>query len=246
MTTTWFGNTTVDGTTAIGANYVQGMVFPAPATGNISAGRAPLAGGSGSNPKAKMLIYAQSAANPGALLGASDELVITAGSAMSLRTFTFSTPVAVTSGTNYYLTIFMGVNYCDVQYNSVTANTLIYVTATYPTAPNPFGTPTSTSGTFYIEAGIDVAAQPRPVRINTSQGWVDIADATSFVSGAGAPTAAVGATGAIYLDTATGRVYGPKAAGAWPSTSLGKLLLPGNTYTDVMAHYSNYAALLAG
>jgi hypothetical protein len=70
--------------------------------------------------------------------------------------------------------------------------------------------------------------------------------AATFVSGVGPPTAAVGVDGAIYLDTSSGRMYGPKAAGAWPATSLGKLLLPGNTYTDVMAHYSNYAALLAG
>jgi hypothetical protein len=70
--------------------------------------------------------------------------------------------------------------------------------------------------------------------------------ATTFISGTGAPTSGVGSDGAIYLDTATGRFYGPKASGAWPSTSFGRLLMPGNTYTDVAASYTDYARLLAG
>ena len=39
----------------------------------------------------------------------------------------------------------------------------------------------------------------------------------TFISGAGAPTAGTGIDGAFYLDTATGRLYGPKSAGAWPA-----------------------------
>jgi len=83
------------------------------------------------------------------------------------------------------------------------------------TATNSAGSNTLTR-TGYVT----VSDQPRPIRINTSQGWRDIADDTSFVSGSGTPTAAVGATGAIYLNTATGLHYGPKAAGAWPGTAL--------------------------
>jgi PKD repeat protein len=82
---------------------------------------------------------------------------------------------------------------------------------------------------------VTVSDQPRPIRINTSQGWADIGDATSFVSGTGAPTVAVGATGAIYLDTTSHRLYGPKAAGAWPSTPLG-VLVP--DYTGVTNGWS--------
>jgi hypothetical protein len=109
-----------------------------------------------------------------------------------------------------------------------------------------------TSGRVLLEDGTSGLlletsfVEPRPVRINTSQGWVDIANATGFVSGIGAPTAAVGATGAMYLDTASGRMYGPKAAGAWPAAVFGRVLIPGNTYNDVKAAYANYAALLAG
>ena len=78
------------------------------------------------------------------------------------------------------------------------------------------------------------------------QGPQGASGAATFLSGTGAPTAGVGVDGAIYLDTASGKLYGPKAAGAWPAAPLGRLLLPGNTYTDVAAKYGNYAALKAG
>ena len=78
------------------------------------------------------------------------------------------------------------------------------------------------------------------------QGPAGPSGASTFLSGTGAPSAAVGVDGAIYLDTASGQLWGPKAAGAWPPASIGRLLLPGNTYTDVRARYNNYAALVAG
>jgi hypothetical protein len=62
--------------------------------------------------------------------------------------------------------------------------------------------------------------QPRPTRLLSSQGWVDIGNDSSFVAGAGVPTVAQGASGAIYLDTVAGRLYGPKAAGVWPGSAL--------------------------
>lgn len=40
------------------------------------------------------------------------------------------------------------------------------------------------------------------------------------LSGTGAPQAYVGADGDYFLDAATGRLYGPKVAGAWPTASL--------------------------
>lgn len=82
-------------------------------------------------------------------------------------------------------------------------------------ATNATGTNTKTRTAYVVASDV-----PRPVRINTTQGWVDIGDSTSFVSGTGAPTAAVGANGAVYLDVATGRLYGPKAANVWPGTPI--------------------------
>ena len=78
------------------------------------------------------------------------------------------------------------------------------------------------------------------------QGPQGVSGASTFVSGTGAPTAGVGIDGSIYLDTASRRFWGPKAAGAWPAAPFGRLLIPGNTYADVAASYGNYAALQAG
>jgi hypothetical protein len=52
----------------------------------------------------------------------------------------------------------------------------------------------------------------------------------TFATGSGAPTAGVGADGGVYLDYVSGRFYGPKAAGAWPSTPLGVLVQDATTY----------------
>lgn len=57
--------------------------------------------------------------------------------------------------------------------------------------------------------------------------------ASTFVSGAGAPTAGVGVDGAIYLDTVNGRMYGPKAAGAWPGLPIGILVRDATTYDQL-------------
>ena len=57
--------------------------------------------------------------------------------------------------------------------------------------------------------------------------------ASTFVSGTGAPSAGTGVDGSIYLDTATGRMWGPKAAGAWPGAAFGRLLELAPTYADV-------------
>jgi collagen type VII alpha len=46
-------------------------------------------------------------------------------------------------------------------------------------------------------------------------------DGASVVSGTGAPTAAAGKDGDIYIDLATGNVYAPKAGGAWPPQPTG-------------------------
>lgn len=40
----------------------------------------------------------------------------------------------------------------------------------------------------------------------------------AVLNGAGAPTAGIGVNGDFYIDTTNTRLYGPKAAGAWPGT----------------------------
>jgi hypothetical protein len=65
------------------------------------------------------------------------------------------------------------------------------------------------------------------------QGPAGPSGASTFVAGSGVPTAAVGVDGAVYLDVANGRMYGPKAAGAWPGTPLGILVRDATTYDQL-------------
>jgi PKD repeat protein len=142
------------------------------------------------------------------------------------------TPVADFTGTPTSGTEPLSVVFTDTSTNTPTSWAWTFGDGGTSTSQNPSHTYT-TPGTYTVAlvatngAGsntktrtgyITVSDQPRPIRINTSQGWADIGDATSFVSGTGTPTAAVGATGAVYLDTATGLFYGPKAGGVWPGT----------------------------
>jgi len=53
------------------------------------------------------------------------------------------------------------------------------------------------------------------------------------MSKAGAPTAGDGADGAILLDTASGRFWGPKAAGAWPATPFARAVPLNPTYAQI-------------
>jgi hypothetical protein len=39
----------------------------------------------------------------------------------------------------------------------------------------------------------------------------------------------------MYLDTATGRFYGPKTAGTWPSSPVGILVRDATTYAQLSA-----------
>lgn len=59
--------------------------------------------------------------------------------------------------------------------------------------------------------------------------------AQTFLSGTGPPAPATGTDGAVYLDTASGRMWGPKAAGAWPAVALGRLLALNPTYAQLTA-----------
>jgi PKD repeat protein len=145
------------------------------------------------------------------------------------------TPVANFTGTPLTGTEPLAVTFTDSSTNTPTSWAWTFGDGGTSTAQNPSHSYT-TAGTFTValtatnSAGsntltrtgyVTVSDQPRPIRINTSQGWRDIGDDTAFVSGTGAPTIAAGASGAIYLDTGSGRMYGPKAGGAWPATALG-------------------------
>jgi len=59
------------------------------------------------------------------------------------------------------------------------------------------------------------------------------ASAAVVLLGTGAPGAALGVDGQGYLDYASGRVYGPKAAGAWPASPFARLVTDAMTYDQL-------------
>ena len=90
-----------------------------------------------------------------------------------------------------------------------------------------------------LEAGLQLPGGAAAGRVLTSDGsgngsWQAVAAGSgTLITGTGAPTAGLGSDGAMYLDTATGRFYGPKAAGAWPATALGRLVPLAPTYAQL-------------
>jgi len=74
-----------------------------------------------------------------------------------------------------------------------------------------------------------------PVGATGPQGPTGPSGASTFVAGTGPPTGATGVDGAMYLDTASGRFYGPKAAGTWPATPVGILVRDATTYAQLSA-----------
>lgn len=65
------------------------------------------------------------------------------------------------------------------------------------------------------------------------QGPQGVSGASTFIAGNGAPTGATGVDGAVYLDVVSLKMYGPKAAGAWPAQPFGRLLQLAPTYRNV-------------
>lgn len=98
------------------------------------------------------------------------------------------------------------------------------------TVPNLNAVPAGTPGS------------PVYVLANNSQMWVlgavtssgPTASGPAFIAKAGAPTAGDGRNGDTYLDTTTLRLYGPKAAGAWPA-ALGRVMPLAPTYDQLKA-----------
>lgn len=65
------------------------------------------------------------------------------------------------------------------------------------------------------------------------QGPQGVSGASTFMAKAGVPTATDGANGTIYLDLASLRFWGPKAAGAWPASAFGRVVPLQPTYDQL-------------
>ena len=148
------------------ANFKEVSKFSAPVAGNVVKVTGYVSGlgaTSGSQP-VRAVIYANSSGNPGALLGVSNPVTITAGQAWGWVDFTFPSPVAVSAGT-----VWMGyiagttTDLTQVRYDPV-AGDLRYNTNSggYAGGPsNPFGSPL-TIGFHYSMYGTYAGASNSP------------------------------------------------------------------------------------
>src|SRR5690349_22961878 len=73
---------------------------------------------------------------------------------------------------------------------------------------------------FYAQQGemniaVDIVGYTVPITSGAT-----VSGAAPLFVGSGPPAASVGVDGAVYLDTSTGLLFGPKAAGVWPTTPL--------------------------
>jgi PKD repeat protein len=152
------GGTATFGTTTPGSlideatsDFKEVSKYTAPAavsvtklTGYVSGG-----GAASGTQKVRAVIYADSGGNPGALLGTSNEVTITAGQAWGWVNFSFPAAVAVPAGTVWMGYIAGSANNLTLLRYSSVANDLKYGADAYADGPSdPFGSP-STAGYHY-------------------------------------------------------------------------------------------------
>src|SRR3990167_2084741 len=140
-----FGKSTVGGTKgSLTANVKRVAKYTADANRDVAEVWAWLRGdGSVASQVIKAVIYADSAGEPGALLGTSAEVTFSAETtAGAFVQFTFATPVAVTSGTSYWLGRISGETapHTEIAWDAG-SGAYRWQTDTYSDGPsNPFGT----------------------------------------------------------------------------------------------------------
>jgi hypothetical protein len=87
--------------------------------------------------------------------------------------------------------------------------------------------------------GLTGSTGPQGVKGDTGaqgpQGIQGPSGASTFMIKTSNPVAGDGVDGAVLLNTTTLEFWGPKAAGAWPSTAFAKALPMNPTWTDVVA-----------
>jgi hypothetical protein len=103
---------------------------------------------------------------------------------------------------------------------------------TGPTGPAGAQGPKGDTGAAGATGPQGPQGNPGPTGATGAQGP---SGASTFMQKAGAPTATDGVDGAVCLDTTTGRMWGPKASGAWPATPIGRLVPTTPTYAQLTA-----------
>lgn len=136
-----FGDTNIEGTaTPMGQNFVE--VFKATLTEAASATKMSMyiPTAAADTGVCKGVIYATSGGEPAALVAATNETTLSSSAGWS--DLMFASPVSL-SAADYYIGYFYGTTTNNVSWVfAATGGTRRKITtATYPTAPNPFGTP---------------------------------------------------------------------------------------------------------
>jgi Collagen triple helix repeat (20 copies) len=104
-----------------------------------------------------------------------------------------------------------------------------------PGATGPAGADSTVAGPQGPKGDTGAQGAQGPKGDTGAQGPAGPSGASTFLSGTGAPTAGIGVDGSVYLDLASGRLWGPKAAGAWPAQPIGRVLPTTPTYAQLTA-----------
>jgi hypothetical protein len=145
------------------ANYKRATRFLCPESGNVATVSLYCSCDSGGAGTWKAVIYADSAGSPGALSGTSAEVSTSAGSSRAWRTATFSSPVAVTAGSYYWIGFISGTGYLNYHVTSGTTGTGKYNADTYSGgAADPFGSATNLSPPTMLIYGTITPANSAP------------------------------------------------------------------------------------
>lgn len=100
------------------------------------------------------------------------------------------------------------------------------------TLPNLNGVPAGTIGDVCYVLADDTRMWVLG-SVTPTSGTVGPPGPVTFIAKPGPPTAADGVNGAVYLDTTSLRMWGPKNAGAWPASAFARLVPLNPTYAQI-------------
>jgi len=153
-----FGTTTPgSGTDNAGPGYKEVSKYTAPRAGNVTKLTGYIAGRNvGTTTQAvRAVLYADAGGNPGALLGVSNEVIVTHRQAWRWVDFIFSAPVAIPAG-RIWMGYFAGSatsSVVQMRYDTIGGDEKYNKNSTaYPAASNPFGTASTASAHYSLYA----------------------------------------------------------------------------------------------
>jgi hypothetical protein len=170
--TTFTVGKTTDGTSSSASSTDKVAVSSAVAsnTGTLISGVARLWLSAAGSAGTKMVVYADSAGAPGALLATSDETVLTSTTEAGVSyTFSSTNQITIVSGVTYWIGAFWadpGTPSVNLSRDATAAmrQEVSGAGVVYPTPPNPYGTPTANAGPMdaYITADTGGNGTARP------------------------------------------------------------------------------------